>query len=1787
MRYEIKRTNGSAEQLIATVSPTGKQSKKAMGENVVDFSFTLPRYIDFKLMDFVLVYGERYQLNVLPSVKKVAKNSFEYNMQLEAVFYDLAKVQLQFLNTKNQLLEPSFTLMGNAATIVGLIVENANRHSAGWSVGTVDDTGYKNFTFNAENCLQGLNRLAQDFETEFWIENKTIHLQKREQSSGMSFGYGQGKGLYSIFRGNNKSINIVTRLYVRGSAQNLPAGYRNASGSLLLPGGKTYYEDPAKIALYGLIEATQVFDVKPEREGVVSAIVAGSGNWKFFTDNTLDFDLNTVKLDGASKVRFNTGQLAGYSFEISAYNHQTKQVTIKKNEEEKAIEMPSDLLRPAVGDKYVLVDIAMPESYVLAAENRLNQAALAYYEKNSDPVLNFAYTIDCDPIWFKKLGVKVTLGNTVVITDTDMGINGEIRIAAYKRDLQSAYKYEFEVTDSIGANEIIRQYAQQQRTLQLIESSGLLDINQIRKNIFLNRLSEQDGYLMLSGTKTKAGVADYTPESGHALKADYAKDSDQWDGRHFDDFISQPVRKTDAVTFLSVVADTVNSKGYVSGFTGTGYKINPDGSAEFDNLTVRKELNVNVLNVREITGSGGSIAITNVAKIKTVTDNADYWSCQINTDEGTIAVQFRVNDIVRCQVWDGKRLKYYTARVRAVSAGIFDLDKAGKTGGGIPAAGDSVFQFGNTTDTSRQGLIYLTNSDTGAPYIDVLDGINSDSLAGKTKVRLGKLSGISDADLGELDGYGLYAERAFIKGKIVITGGNAATNQSVTDKIGAIQVGGANLFTGGNFDTQPLLEGKYNCNPGLSSEYGGILPRLGSYFLLADNQGLNPIFYYQMPRIKVAGSTQYIISFYSISPSEAKGINIVLAYNGTDVQPAIPVTYTNTDFSWGKRNSITISTPAEAKTMAIRFDINSPTWFVLDGLQVEIGNKATDWKPSIDDLSKNVTDKIGGITLGTRNIVLDGAFKNGLSGWEQNGGSAEAVIVDGIPALYIQSAADANGIYAFNKLTVPIKANTDYIVSFDIRGYDYTGGHYLAVGINGVSNGISVPDTNIWNRVSQTTNSGAISGNQPVIIYGTGGRQAFYIRNFKIVEGNKGADWSPAPEDIETKVDGIQIGGTNTFGATSPMTGYTGLAGVQYVKDGTVSGFRITNGIFSVGTQGQNDGLLRINSVITSNGEWTVSGYIKSNGSINMGIDICDLNRIVIPIRKINEWVYFKHTVNVTNYTPELYTFVDFDTIGWQYFLLQDLNVEKGNKPTSWSPAPIDVSNEANNFANSVATSKANAAQANALYGASQDAQAKANAAKAAADLTARQLVDSVDFGGVNMLKNTANFVNNNYWSNTVVAGQFTNGSTCLFSPDIATGNVSYSEPVRVRRGTVYTYSGWVYSQDYSGEVDNIVPMHFWLGAGPNTNDWSYEIIAYQQKIQVDNFRFCYVTFKTGGVNTDYGDLFIRPFIYGAGVLHKAYFTQMKLEQGSKPTTWSPSPEDVSAAISNANDKAVLAQQANNALTDRLKTMAYRDINIAAKQGVTTIDNGSVVTFAVDAAFITANVINVGYITGLDLNFTKGSIGGIIIQGNAITSSNGLFSVNSAGFLTATNANISGTINASAGSIGGILIQNNSITSINKFFSVTSEGVLTAANANISGTINVNAGFIGGFNIRNGYMDYINEGNGNQFILNPGGGLMAFLNNKDDSFSGIGHTVYSATSGVTAVARFENKMNKSSGLNIGMVASASGASINIAVDILAGDIRVSGSMGQSFTQNIGGGFGLKFVKGICVGAVRI
>jgi len=45
--------------------------------------------------------------------------------------------------------------------------------------------------------------------------------------------------------------------------------------------------------------------------------------------------------------------------------------------------------------------------------------------------------------------------------------------------------------------------------------------------------------------------------------------------------------------------------------------------------------------------------------------------------------------------------------------------------GNAPIDGTEYVRIGNTTDDSRQGSLYLTADDNGAPFIDVIDEVSS------------------------------------------------------------------------------------------------------------------------------------------------------------------------------------------------------------------------------------------------------------------------------------------------------------------------------------------------------------------------------------------------------------------------------------------------------------------------------------------------------------------------------------------------------------------------------------------------------------------------------------------------------------------------------------------------------------------------------------------------------------------------------------------------------------------------------------------------------------------------------------------------------------------------------------------------------------------------------------------------------------------------------------------------------------------------------------------------------
>lgn len=155
--------------------------------------------------------------------------------------------------------------------------------------------------------------------------------------------------------------------------------------------------------------------------------------------------------------------------------------------------------------------------------------------------------------------------------------------------------------------------------------------------------------------------------------------------------------------------------------------------------------------------------------------------------------------------------------------------------------------------------------------------------------------------------------------------------------------------------------------------------------------------------------------------------------------------------------------------------------------------------------------------------------------------------------------------------------------------------------------------------------------------------------------------WSEDGTDRFTKV----YPNENFFTSSTQIVNKLNVAGIAR---NNVNGFDFTGGKDSPRA-------LRIPDAITGNGKWTVSGYVRGSQSVSVGftLDICDRGMTNVLSKADNSWTYFSVTFDVTNYTSELYNFVDFDNIThWAYYFIKDFKIEKGSVATPWAPLPED-----------------------------------------------------------------------------------------------------------------------------------------------------------------------------------------------------------------------------------------------------------------------------------------------------------------------------------------------------------------------------------------------------------------------------------------------------------------------------------------------------------------------------------
>jgi hypothetical protein len=498
----IYHPDGTAIPLISkkNVSVVSKATQKTalLSDDVISITVSSAVPLDLRIGDTARIYGKPYKLNQLPEPTKNGERRYSYELRLEGLQYDLIDVHYHL--PENAYGETFYAdLKGHLAVLVW----NINRiYPNKWALGEFPkDTDYKNITNSEKNALQVLQELCSDYGVEFEITTDGKHhtLNVRKQvgiTHAFTLRFGRGKGLYQLARKNVNNAGITNRLYVYGGTENLGSNYGHTK--LCLPGTtrlSSFLEDKESIGIYGVKEGEKNYsDIKPQRVGTVTAL---GKDVITFVDETM-FDLNTKDKDGKStkyliagtnaKIKFESGQLAGYEFDLHTYDHATHTFVINKFTDDNGMVFPSEetaAFQIQKGDKYSIFDINLPDEYRTKAEKELAEEATKYLPTVSQPQVSYKLSLTegfFTQLWGKDTATEVLhVGDFIKIEDEQIGVSKAVRITQIDRDLLKRHSYDITLSDTVTKSTTVKVINNLQEINETIAINKLADPTKARR----------------------------------------------------------------------------------------------------------------------------------------------------------------------------------------------------------------------------------------------------------------------------------------------------------------------------------------------------------------------------------------------------------------------------------------------------------------------------------------------------------------------------------------------------------------------------------------------------------------------------------------------------------------------------------------------------------------------------------------------------------------------------------------------------------------------------------------------------------------------------------------------------------------------------------------------------------------------------------------------------------------------------------------------------------------------------------------------------------------------------------------------------------------------------------------------------------------------------------------------------------------------------------------------------------------------------------------------------------
>ena len=752
----------------------------------------------------------------------------------------------------------------------------------------------------------------------------------------------------------------------------------------------------------------------------------------------IGFDINNYLLGETATLSMKDGMCGGRDFEITkCEKHGNKYILTCTRVYDDGIKLffPYKNYNIKSGDKFVLLDISMPDVYIKAHSQRLLSSAKKWLAKND--YIRYSYIPKVDNIYMARQHDDAVANNQTSIHDTikegdlmlfeddDLGISGSIIIDSLSIKEGDDMIPEYEIT--LKEEKIVGTLEKIQNQIDSIVSGG-------QGNGGYN--SEQIKSLIKAFGSNFFLRKDKDDRTPHKLSSDKAFEIGKFVSGSTGGIIM--VDKETGQTYAEVDKLKVRMKAYfesleIQNVNSVGGKIvlTPGGAVTLIDVWTKGTIEQTpILSMAD----GNPILLADGSELqlmdKETVDNGvpeGVYRCFFLAEQDGVEVEnrFRAGFQVQSKNFNIQKPGEYQqvanhyywrlcvgASKEPINVGIYklhyiDLSMADcDTGSDIPAKGDTVAHLGarikwkgidnkDVTDESNidaQNAIVFSSTDVFSPSVTLYHGIDSYSYLNKEYVEYGvdKTNNkaffhvYGDAYIGDRDGNSFVkftqGEGVELKGKLHIQEGStgSANLTDLPDEIyNAVHLGSVNLlrnsgFTG-DYESEQLFSSD-ELTPDKELYSKQLKYWTGVATVSADND---------------AGSG-YSAAIGSLSQSVAliKGESYVISFKAKGTSVAVSCG----DFS------TTQSLASGYQRYTFKFTFNGTGVFMLSGtatvcdIQLERGTIATDWKPSILDNDKSMAgfqainyiasaikdgsvDILGGLILA--NMIQLGNYKDG------------------------------------------------------------------------------------------------------------------------------------------------------------------------------------------------------------------------------------------------------------------------------------------------------------------------------------------------------------------------------------------------------------------------------------------------------------------------------------------------------------------------------------------------------------------------------------------------------------------------------------------------------------------------------------------------------------------------------------------------------------------------------------------------------------------------------------------